>query len=70
MTFVIKKVSLVGKSASGNWYAGFKATELPVLVLNKPTYLNTVSMNSFMMSVTYRYDRFPKSKFPYDMYLP
>jgi hypothetical protein len=50
----------------GPWCAGFKATELPVMILNKPSYVGVVSMNSFKMSVTYGYDRFRGQ--PYSQY--
>jgi hypothetical protein len=59
-----------GMSVKATWAAGFWATELPVLVNNKSTYLGIVSMNTFKMSVTYQYDKYPKSQSPYSSELP
>lgn len=49
---------LIGENCSGYWYAGFKASELSVIVAGKPTYLGIVSMNTFKLTVTYEYDKY------------
>lgn len=52
---------LVGKNCSGtSWYAGFKASELPQMIAGKPTYLGVVSLNTFVLTVTYEYEVYPE----------
>ena len=58
--------NIVGKKIKGPWCAAFKATELPVMVAGRSSYLGIMSMNTFKITATYGYDRF--RRFPYNMY--
>ena len=48
---------IVGQKASGKYYVSFTATELPVLVSNKLTYIGIINMKSFKVTVNYEYDK-------------
>ncbi|MCI9079788.1 MAG: hypothetical protein HFH68_12860 [Lachnospiraceae bacterium] len=48
---------IAGQNASGKYYVGFTATELPVLVSNKLTYIGIINMKSFKVTVNYEYDK-------------
>lgn len=48
---------IVGQKASGKYYVSFTATELPVLVNNKLTYIGVINMKSFKVTVNYEYDK-------------
>lgn len=48
---------IVGQNASGKYYVSFTATEIPVLVSNKLTYIGVINMKSFKVTVNYEYDK-------------
>ena len=48
---------IIGQKASGKYYVSFTATELPVLVSNKLTYIGIINMKSFKVTVNYEYDK-------------
>lgn len=48
---------IVGQNASGKYYVSFTATEIPVLVSNKLTYIGIINMKSFKVTVNYEYDK-------------
>lgn len=48
---------IVGEKASGKYYVSFTATEIPVLVSNKLTYIGVINMKSFKVTVNYEYDK-------------
>ena len=51
----IEVTELAGQKCNNEWYAGFKAAELPVLSVGPDSYLGFVSMNTFKVTITYEY---------------
>lgn len=51
----IEVTELAGQKCNNDWYAGFKATELPLLSVGPNSYLGFVSMYTFKVTITYEY---------------